>query len=416
MAAAACVQNCTNNADFLPYIILIGTNTWNDVVDYFPHNILNGTSAWHDVVGYFPYKPWIFALIGSTMVGLTGVFPLWVFSNHADPKTGEFGRNLRIFSSYGLGALLVNVFLHLLPEMFGSKLQNKTKDDDNHASKPANLLLVLCAFLFFVIIEKIITTVNEEIPIVPEQQADDITADDITTNDANKDKERNNNNCIMMNTEKNGFVKNYSTDSTKMEKKPHKNGFVQMPNDAKDLRKNGFKKDVLKFASRSECSTNSLLIDEATMNWLKKLTEPNGFNLTAVSRASAVNQLIVHTKKYMFDLFRKFLNPKSFPGYLNLLMNSLDNFTHGLSVGASFLISFNVGVVTTFTILVHEIPHEVGDFAILLKSGFSKFDAARAQLITAVGGIAGALTAVSFSDDLGKISLDNFYIHIYIYM
>lgn len=98
MAAAACVQNCTNNADFLPYIILIGTNTWNDVVDYFPHNILNGTSAWHDVVGYFPYKPWIFALIGSTMVGLTGVFPLWVFSNHADPKTGGKSRYLSIIN------------------------------------------------------------------------------------------------------------------------------------------------------------------------------------------------------------------------------------------------------------------------------------------------------------------------------
>lgn len=83
-------------------------------------------------------------------------------------------------------------------------------------------------------------------------------------------------------------------------------------------------------------------------------------------------------------------------------MNFLDNFTHGLSVGGSFLISFRVGVLSTFTILVHEIPHEVGDFAILLKSGFSRWDAARAQLITAGGGIVGALTAVSFSGSLGK--------------
>ncbi|KAJ4432138.1 hypothetical protein ANN_20754 [Periplaneta americana] len=84
-------------------------------------------------------------------------------------------------------------------------------------------------------------------------------------------------------------------------------------------------------------------------------------------------------------------------GYLNLMANSFDNFTHGLAVGGSFLVSFPHGVLTTLAILLHEIPHEVGDFAILLKSGFSRWDAARAQIATATTGIMGALTAVMLS-------------------
>ena len=63
---------------------------------------------------------------------------------------------------------------------------------------------------------------------------------------------------------------------------------------------------------------------------------------------------------------------KKIIGYLNLLANCIDNFIHGLAVASSFLASFKMGLITTFAILIHEIPHEVGDFAILLKSGFSR--------------------------------------------
>ncbi|PVD29650.1 hypothetical protein C0Q70_08905 [Pomacea canaliculata] len=81
-------------------------------------------------------------------------------------------------------------------------------------------------------------------------------------------------------------------------------------------------------------------------------------------------------------------------GYLNLFANVVDNFTHGLAVAGSFLISYRVGILTTVAILLHEVPHEVGDFAILLRSGFDRWRAARAQFLTATGGVVGAMTAL----------------------
>ena len=84
-------------------------------------------------------------------------------------------------------------------------------------------------------------------------------------------------------------------------------------------------------------------------------------------------------------------NISSVSAYLNLFANSTDNFAHGLSIAASYLIGPSVGIVTTAAILCHEIPHEVGDFAVLLNSGFNMWSAAKAQFLTSFGGMAGVI-------------------------
>ncbi|KAL5963970.1 hypothetical protein TSMEX_008336, partial [Taenia solium] len=67
-------------------------------------------------------------------------------------------------------------------------------------------------------------------------------------------------------------------------------------------------------------------------------------------------------------------------GYLNLLANSIDNFSHGLSLGASYSVSIRCGLIATSCLLIHEIPHEISDFIILLRSGFSRWGAIKAQV------------------------------------
>ncbi|NWW97888.1 S39A7 protein, partial [Caloenas nicobarica] len=77
-------------------------------------------------------------------------------------------------------------------------------------------------------------------------------------------------------------------------------------------------------------------------------------------------------------------------GYLNLVADVAHNFTDGLAIGASFLGGPALGTVTTVTVLLHELPHELGDFAILVQAGCSKRQAMRLQLVTALGALVGA--------------------------
>lgn len=77
-------------------------------------------------------------------------------------------------------------------------------------------------------------------------------------------------------------------------------------------------------------------------------------------------------------------------GYLNLAADVAHNVTDGLAIGASFAVGPAVGLVTAMTVLIHEVPHEVGDLAILVQSGCSKKKAMRLQLLTALGAVGGA--------------------------
>ncbi|CAL2049264.1 unnamed protein product [Caenorhabditis brenneri] len=80
--------------------------------------------------------------------------------------------------------------------------------------------------------------------------------------------------------------------------------------------------------------------------------------------------------------------------YLNLGVNIVDNFAHGLAVGGSFLVSHKCGLMTTLSIFLHEVPHEINDFAILLRADFSVAAATKVQFITASAGVLGSCVAL----------------------
>eukprot|EP00934_Nitzschia_sp_Nitz4_P000575 Nitzschia sp. Nitz4//scaffold14_size191712//85955//87010//NITZ4_001720-RA/size191712-processed-gene-0.272-mRNA-1//1//CDS//3329536918//575//frame0 len=98
---------------------------------------------------------------------------------------------------------------------------------------------------------------------------------------------------------------------------------------------------------------------------------------------------------------------------LNLAADSMHNFTDGLAIGASFStvpIHYDTtfwtllqsrGGLATLSILFHEIPHELGDFAILVKNGFSKPQAILAQFGTALAAMLGTVVGITLQNFAG---------------
>lgn len=86
------------------------------------------------------------------------------------------------------------------------------------------------------------------------------------------------------------------------------------------------------------------------------------------------------------------------------MANFIDNLTHGAAIGGGFAVNSLVGLTTLLGIIIHEIPHEMGDFAILLRSGFDRRQATKAQLVTGLGGVLGAALALYYSNSVHSSS------------
>ncbi|PYH95289.1 ZIP zinc transporter [Aspergillus ellipticus CBS 707.79] len=95
----------------------------------------------------------------------------------------------------------------------------------------------------------------------------------------------------------------------------------------------------------------------------------------------------------------KEINPSvKLGGYLNLIADFTHNITDGLAMSSSFYASPTIGATTTVAVFFHEIPHEVGDFALLIQSGFSKRKAMGAQFVTAIGAFLGTFIGIAVQE------------------
>ncbi|MBN3325007.1 S39AD protein, partial [Atractosteus spatula] len=289
---------------------------------------------------------WVFSLIGSLMVGLSGIFPLLVIPIEAGAalKTDAGCQRLKQLLSFAIGGLLGDVFLHLLPEAWAYSC-NGTGTDGSASQERYKLLglWVIVGLLSFLILEK----------MFPDRENQD---------DPEGEGERQSSALIKGDQENKTFLIEKAGCETEVR--------VLTGDLGRDRNQQG-------------CSGSELHCGQMSCPRQKLLTQSNG-NCSNSNHSALKQKMTLHQPA---DKIKT-------SGYLNLLANCIDNFTHGLAVAGSFLVSRKVGFLTTLAILLHEIPHEVGDFAILLRAGFDRWSAAKMQLSTAMGGVLGACFAL----------------------
>ncbi|MBP1664122.1 MAG: family metal transporter [Bacteroidetes bacterium] len=90
-------------------------------------------------------------------------------------------------------------------------------------------------------------------------------------------------------------------------------------------------------------------------------------------------------------------------GYMSLMADGFHNLIDGVLIGASFMVSPELGFTTTVAIVLHEIPQEIGDFGVLTHSGFSVRKAIWLNLVTALTAVLGAVLVLLLGSQIENI-------------
>ena len=329
---------------------------------------------------------WIYSLLSSAAVGACGVFPLvvnrWIRLDSGCKDKAAF----RSLLSFAVGGLLGDVFLHLLPEAWGAH------DRDVRMSLG---VWVIVGLLSFMLVEKIVKITEEATgsdnendskcqsgSMTEKKEAEGQSEIEATTNGhaVLYSKETDTHTKTGLNDAKNGLKRNGCVKNNAMQR----NGCIS--------RKNG-------------THTNGLIngISMKSPSHVTPRDQPRHYDQREGTKTDRVASLqcddnnrvpSLQTTKQI-ETWRSRWLQKDISGYLNLVANCTDNFTHGLAIATSYVANPAVGLLTTLAILCHEIPHEIGDFAILLNSGFNLREAAKAQVTTACGGLVGVIAGLT---------------------
>jgi zinc and cadmium transporter len=139
------------------------------------------------------------------------------------------------------------------------------------------------------------------------------------------------------------------------------------------------------------------LFGDAFIHLFPELVKTSGFGvLSAIYILSGILiffilEKFVHWQHCHMPITKTHVHPFA---YMNLVGDSLHNFIDGLIIAGSYLASIPVGIATTFAVVLHEIPQEIGDFGVLIHGGFKRGKAIMLNFLTALVAVIGTIVAL----------------------
>ncbi|XP_044160355.1 zinc transporter ZIP10 [Bufo gargarizans] len=91
--------------------------------------------------------------------------------------------------------------------------------------------------------------------------------------------------------------------------------------------------------------------------------------------------------------------------WMVIMGDGIHNFSDGLAIGAAFSAGLTGGISTSVAVFCHELPHELGDFAVLLKSGMTVKQAVVYNLLSAIMAYVGMLIGAAVGQYINNITL-----------
>ncbi len=110
----------------------------------------------------------------------------------------------------------------------------------------------------------------------------------------------------------------------------------------------------------------------------------------------------IHWHSHVEDSEEKY--SKKHLAYLTLIGDGVHNFLDGAVIGVTFLTSIPLGVTATIAVIAHEIPHELGDFFLLIHGGLDNKKALWYNFLSALTAILGTVFIFIFSGDILRFS------------
>ncbi len=136
------------------------------------------------------------------------------------------------------------------------------------------------------------------------------------------------------------------------------------------------------------------LLGGAFFHLLPEVIEEKGFPLSVPLSVVGGILLFFAVEKFIHWRHCHYSTTDTHPhhlAFMNLIGDGVHNFLDGMIIAASYLASIPAGIATTVAVLVHEIPQEIGDFGVLLYSGWSKGKALMFNFFSALIAVVGAI-------------------------